>query len=72
MAVPRKYESIRFLGVKGLRRFLKKAAELQGLSLTMWIREVLHREACRIHDQHGLTYKAPALHPKPPPPLLKR
>lgn len=67
-----RYETLQFVAPKGTRDFYRKAAELAGLELREWMREVLHREASRLHEEHGVKAKALEIHPKPPPPLQER
>jgi hypothetical protein len=64
-----KYEQLKFVAPSGSRDFYRSAATLAGMELKQWMRAVLHKEACRLHDKHGVDYDPPAVHPVPPPPL---
>jgi len=75
-----RYENLRFVAPTGTRDFYRKAAELAGgfehlppsSRLRAWMRETLHKEALRLHEEHGIKGKPPEVHPKPPPPLQER
>lgn len=68
-----RYENLKFIAPNGTRDFYRKAAELAGgLELREWMRETLHKEAVRLHEEHAIKGSHPGVHPKPPPPLQER
>lgn len=67
------YDNIRFIAPRGTREFYRAAAKLAGdVELRVWLRETLHKEALRLHEEHGVEPDAPTVHPQPPPPLQER
>ncbi|MGE0789740.1 MAG: hypothetical protein AB7S26_28970 [Sandaracinaceae bacterium] len=68
----RKHDTLRVQAPKGTWDCYREVARLVGTSPQRWVREVLHRAALEVLEEHGVTLALPPVHPPRPKRLQPR
>ena len=68
----RSHDIIKFPTPRGTRDQYREIAKLAGLPLKTWYREVLHKAALEVLDEHGVEMDLLPVHPKRPKRLQPR